>query len=336
MLKLEIKMKRKVATALMGACAILAASSSLADAKTYNLTLCGASPGGLWSLLGAGIDAAVKKSFPGSSVTYQTSGGGLANIKLLGKNVCDLAIIHDAEAKLAVGGKKPFSAPIDNLATIAQLYTWAPMQMMVNAEYAKEHGITTLEDIATKKLPVRVSLNKRGNIVSAVSDSILAAAGASPDNIKSWGGHVQFAASGEQGDLMRDRRVDLIFNSLFVNHSSIRELSSSIDIDLLPITQGTVDKVVTEWDINPYVIKNEAYTWTSKDVQTVTLAAQLFVRKDADNEMVKDISSALLENIDQLNGVHKAMAPLDAKLLVSAKAVPYHAAAAQMYKNTAK
>jgi TRAP-type uncharacterized transport system substrate-binding protein len=49
----------------------------------YNLTLCGASPGGLWSMLGAGVDAAVKESHPGSIVTYQTSGGGFANVGLL-------------------------------------------------------------------------------------------------------------------------------------------------------------------------------------------------------------------------------------------------------------
>ena len=48
-----------------------------------NLTLTGASPGGLWSLLGAGIHAAVAAEYPGSAVTYQTSGGGLANVMLV-------------------------------------------------------------------------------------------------------------------------------------------------------------------------------------------------------------------------------------------------------------
>ena len=77
----------------------------------YNLTLCGASPGGLWSLLGAGIDAAVKEAHPGSTVTYQTSGGGYANVVQLDQNKCDLAIIHDAEATAATKGEKPFEKP---------------------------------------------------------------------------------------------------------------------------------------------------------------------------------------------------------------------------------
>lgn len=49
-----------------------------AAAQKYNLTLAGASPGGLWSTIGAGIDASIAAAYPGSTVTYQTSSGGLA------------------------------------------------------------------------------------------------------------------------------------------------------------------------------------------------------------------------------------------------------------------
>ncbi|WP_157019545.1 TAXI family TRAP transporter solute-binding subunit [Mesorhizobium xinjiangense] len=324
-------MKRLITGAFAGAAFVLATLTP-ASAQTYNLTLCGASPGGLWSLLGAGIDAAVKKSFPGSTVTYQTSGGGLANVGLLDQKTCDLAIIHDAEAKLALGGKPPFKQPIDSMATIAQIYTWAPMQAIINADYAKEHNVKTLEDIADQKLPIRIALNRRGNVVSSVGESMLNAIDASPDQIKSWGGDVQFAASSEQGDLMRDRRIDMILNSLFVNHSSIRELASSIDVDLLPISEENAQKVIDEWDIKPYTIKNEAYDWTSQDVLTVTVSAQLFVRKDADEQMVHDITKALVDNVEQLQDVHKAMAPLTVELMAGAETVPYHQAAQKIYE----
>ena len=324
-------MKKLLAGVFVSAAAVVFSTAPGAYAQTYNLTLCGASPGGLWSLLGAGVDAAVKASFPGSTVTYQTSGGGLANVALLDKGTCDLAIIHDAEAKLALGGKPPFKVPVESLATVAQLYTWAPMQAIVNADYAAEHGIESLEDIAAKKLPIRIALNKRGNIASDVGEAMLNAVGASVDDIKSWGGDVQFAASGEQGDLMRDRRVDLLLNSLFVNHSSIRELASAINVNLLPMSEASVKAVVDEWDINEYTIKNEAYDWTDKDILTVTLSAQLFARTDADETMVRDVTKALVDNINLMSGVHKAMAPLDVALMAGAKTVPYHPAAKAVF-----
>lgn len=66
---------------------------------------------------------------------------------------------------------------------------------------------------------------------------------------------------------------------------------------------------------------------------TVTVSAQLFVRADADETMVHDITKALVDNADQLNGVHKAMAPLDVALMAGAKTVPYHPAARKVYED---
>lgn len=325
-------MKKLLAGGVVGGVVLATVVAGPASAQTYNLTLCGASPGGLWSLLGAGIDAAMKKAFPGSTVTYQTSGGGLANVSLLDQGNCDLAIIHDAEAKAGLAGLEPFDAPIESMATVAQLYTWAPMQAIVNAEYAAENELTTLEDVAEKQLPMEIALNRRGNVVSSIGESMLNAIGASPEQIESWGGSVTYAASSEQGDLMRDRRVDMIINSLFVNHSSIRELSSAIDVKLLPITEETAQAVIDEWDIQTFTIPADAYEWNDGgDTLTVTVSAQLFVRKDADEQMVHDVTTALTENIDALRNVHKAMAPLDIELMAGAKTVPYHPAAEEVF-----
>jgi TRAP transporter TAXI family solute receptor len=286
----------------------------------YNLVLCGASPGGLWSLLGAGVDGAVKASHPGSTVTYQTSGGGFANVALLDQKKCDLAIIHDAEAKAALNGTTPFKAPVTSMKTVAVLYTWAPMQLIVNRDYAEKNGIKTMEDIAAKKLPINILLNKRGNVASGVGASMLAAAGASQANIESWGGSVTYAASKEQGELMRDRRADAMLNSL------------SIDLALISVSDATAGKVADEWTIGKSTIPATAYKWASGDTLTVTLSAQLFVREDADPKMVSDVTAALLDNVDKMKGVHKAMKPLDTKLMASAEAVPYHAKAEEVYK----
>lgn len=324
-------MKRLNVLGAAAAALAFVALSTAANAQTYNLTLCGASPGGLWTLLGAGIDSAVKKSFPGSTVTYQTSGGGLANVGLLDQKKCDLALIHDAEAKAGVAGLEPFKAPVDSLATVAQLYTWAPMQIIANKDYVEEHGLTSLEDVATKKLPVRVILNRRGNIVSAIGESMLNAAGASAENIESWGGSVQFAASSEQGDQMRDRRADMMINSLFVNHSSIRELASAVDLALLPVNEETAQKVIDEWDINTFKIGAADYEWNDKETLTLTVSAQLFARKDADETMIRDVAKALLDNIEDVKSVHNAMAPLDAKLMAAASTVEYHPAARKVF-----
>jgi hypothetical protein len=145
---------------------------------------------------------------------------------------------------------------------------------------------------------------------------------------------VTYAASGEQGDLMRDRRVDMLLNSLFVNHSSIRELASSIDVTLLPVTDETAQKVIDEWDIQRYTIPADAYDWNPQDTLTVTVSAQLFVRADAEDEFVRNIAGALVEHYEELQGVHGAMKPLDVELMAGAGTVDYHPAAQEVYSQT--
>ena len=68
-----------------------------AEAQKYNVTLSGASPGGLWSRIGGGIDAAIAKAYPGSTVTYQTSSGGLANVPLVSRGKVPMGLATDGE-----------------------------------------------------------------------------------------------------------------------------------------------------------------------------------------------------------------------------------------------
>jgi TRAP-type uncharacterized transport system substrate-binding protein len=131
---------------------------------------------------------------------------------------------------------------------------------------------------------------------------------------------------------MRDRRADAILNSLFVGHRSISQLASAIDLSLLPIGKDTAAKVMKEWTIGDFTIPSTAYAWAPQDTYTVTVSAQLFVREDADEKMVTDLATALIDHADKVAGVHKAMSALDAKLMAAATAAPYHPAAEAVYK----
>lgn len=310
----------------------LGLAAAAAEAKSYTLTLCGASPGGLWSLLGAGIDSAMKDAFPGSTVTYQTSGGGFANVALLSQKKCELAIIHDAELQVAKEGGAPFTAPVEGLRTVAVLYNWAPMQFIVTKSFAEEHGISSLDDIAKNKAPIRIMLNRRGNIASQLGQAFLDATGASLEDIESWGGQVIFAASKEQGTLIKDRRADAIFNSLFVGHRSVRQVAAAVDMVILPISDSVIATVAEAWSIAPYTIKGGSYAFQPADVATVTLSAQLVADAGLDDATAYDVTKAIVEKIDKLQGVHKAMRPLTDKLLADGKVVPYHSGAAKYYK----
>ncbi|MGH6948149.1 MAG: TAXI family TRAP transporter solute-binding subunit [Kiloniellales bacterium] len=318
---------------LIGAAlAALAFVQPAAAADSYNVTLAGASPGGLWSLLGSGVDAAVKTAYPGSTVTYQTSGGGFANIGLIDEGKVEMGIAHDAELLLAKNGKPPFKSEIDSMRGLAYLYTWAPMHVIVRKDFAEEHGVTSFSDIADKKIPAVIAINKRGNVASNVAEAMLDAIGADAKTLESWGGRLVYAASGEQANLMQDRRIDIIINSLFVKHSSILEIANAIPVTLLGLSEATIEKVNAASGSTPYVIEAGSYDFAADDVPTVTLGAALVVSEEMSDEDAYNLTKALFEHDDKLAGVHNAMKQLTPEVMASLSVIPYHDGALKYLK----
>ena len=140
-------------TASILAAGLLLAGTAFAKAESYSLTLCAASVGGTWSLIGTGIDLAMKKSFPGSVVTIQTSPGGIANAATMTRGGCDISIMHAPEIAIALAGQDPFPAPITELKLLARIESWSPLHVMVSQDIAKKYDLKTTADIAAKKAP---------------------------------------------------------------------------------------------------------------------------------------------------------------------------------------
>lgn len=310
----------------------LALSSLVAKAEPYKMTLSGASPSGLWTMIGIGIDGAVKESFPGSSITYQTSGGGLANIALLDQGKVELGIAHDAELRIATLGARPFSKPVTSLRALALLYNWAPMQMVMSKAFAEKYKIHSFDDIAIKKPPLRIALNKRGNITEHVAVEMFKAIGVTLDDIKKWGGDVIYAASDEQGDLMKDKRIDMFANGVFVRTSFIVQAGDAVELVLLPVSEAVVNTVSQELSVAPFTIKAGSYAWQPTDVPTVALSAVLVVNSKMDDKVAHDLAAALHKHVDKLQGAHGSLKAITPEFLASQKIVPYHKGAEDYYR----
>ncbi|MCC4118569.1 TAXI family TRAP transporter solute-binding subunit [Aromatoleum toluclasticum] len=314
-------------------CGLALALASLGvSAEQYKMTLSGASPSGLWTMIGMGIDGAVKDSFPGSTITYQTSGGGLANIALIDQGKVELGIAHDVELHIANLGVKPFQKPITSLRAIALLYNWAPMQMVITKAFAEKYGIHSFDDIAVKKPPLRVAFNKRGNITEHVAVEMFKAIGVTVDDIRKWGGDIIYAASDEQGDLMKDKRIDMFANGVFVRTSFIVQAGDAVDLVLLPVSERVINNLSHELHVAPFVVKAGSYPWQPVDVPTVALGAVLTVSSKMDDKVAHDLAGALHKHIERLQGAHNSLKAITPEFLASQKVIPYHPGAEAYYR----
>ncbi len=312
--------KGMIATALAVA---LTAGAASADAPV-NMTLSGGNPGGLWSLLGAGIDRAAKEANPASVVTYQATGGGFANIALLDRARTDLGIVHDAEVQIALAGDEPFNAPVTNMMAIGYMYNWAPMHFFLRRDIAEEYGITSLADIASSGAALRIGVNRPGNITANVALGMLEAAGATVEVIEGNGGTIVRAGANDQADLLRDGRIDMVTNGVFVLHASFRAIDENNEVVLLTIPDDAAQVANTAFGTTPFVIPGGTYRFQPDDIDTLALGAMLVTHDGADEEAIYTLTAALIEHIDEVRTVHSAMNALDRELFANQAILPFH------------
>ena len=326
-------MSSAIRTSLFAAVFAFASSAAWAQA-VYKMTLSGASPSGFWYPLGIAVDGAVKTSFPGSSITYRTSGGGFANMALLDQGKVELGFALDAEVNMAVAGVKPFSKPMQGLRAIGMVADWTDMHVIVTKAFAEKYGIRSFEDIAAKKPPLRVAFNKRGNVTEHMTVKMLNAIGVDVKDIEKWGGMVVYAASDEATDLIRDKRIDSLINAGFVRSNYFMRAADAGEVVLLPVSDATVKRVTQETGTRPSVIKGGSYAWQSQDVLSITLGTTLVASDKMDEKTAYDLAQALHKNFDKFKAIPPVYKENNAtpELLTRQKAIPYHKGAERYYR----
>lgn len=326
---------KRILFALAAAAALI---SFPAAAQKYNLTLSGASPGGLWSALGTGVDAAVASAYPGSTVTYQTSSGGLANIQLVAQGKVPMGIATDGELKYAVAGKQPFKSPVANVRTLVRVYApgsrFQMTHLIVSRAFAEKHGIKSFTDIVDKKIPVRVAINRRGNLDGDVSEALMAEMGATQQAIESWGGQVVRAASKEQASLYQDRRIDLMNYGVSFNHPSIQEATKGVDSLLLDVPQKVAEKVAADFGGSACSVKPGEYAWSSGGANSVCVGALIVVNADMEPALAYNLAKAMIERIDAFKDKsHRAIKATATPQVLSTKGVaPFHPGAEKLFR----
>jgi uncharacterized protein len=326
-------MKRVAIAALVGTVVL----AGPAAAQKYNLTVAGYSPGGLVSTVGTGLDAALNAAYPGSTVTYQTSSGGLANAMLLEQDKVPIAFISDTELAVAVKGKPPINKPLTDLRQLFRPYApgsrFQATHALANKSWADKHGIATFADIAKKKPAMRVAVNRPGNLDGDVALAALAVIGVSQKDIESWGGQVVRAASREMTSLMLDRRLDVVIFGISYNHPRIREMANGIDLVMLPMDDATAKKVADDLGGQTCAFKASEYKFLASDSASICVGMSVVARAGMDEQEAYNITKGVVEQVEKFRSAHPLLKKaVTEHTLAEAGQAPFHPGAAKFLR----
>ncbi|HHY77005.1 MAG TPA: TAXI family TRAP transporter solute-binding subunit, partial [Clostridiales bacterium] len=200
-------MKKNFAIVLALMLMLTVVFTACAPAKT-NMILATGGTSGTYYPYGGAMAQIFNSKIPNMNVTAQATGASVENLKLLGQNEAELAIVQNYMLDYAYNGIEAFEGgKIENLRGIATLYP-----EIVQIVASPESGIVNVQDMKGKK----VSVGAPGSGVEANARQIFDATGLTYNDMS-----VSYLSFAESADAYKDKHIEAFFVTSGIPNAAI-------------------------------------------------------------------------------------------------------------------
>ncbi|MDQ2780873.1 MAG: TAXI family TRAP transporter solute-binding subunit [Pseudomonadota bacterium] len=309
--------RRFVTTLAVASLAAFTVPAAHAADQFINILTGGTS--GVYYPLGVALSKIYAEKIPGVRTQVQSTKASVENLNLLQTGRGELALALGDSVKSAWEGDAEVGFPkkLDKLRGVAAVY---PNVIQIVASQAS--GVKTFADLKGKSLSVGAP--KSGTEVNA--RRIFEAEGMSYKDLSK----TEYLPFGESVELIKNRQLDATLQSAGLGVSSIRDLASSLPVNIVSVPASVVEKLGA-----PFVattIPANTYTGQTSDVPTVAVVNFLVTREGVSDEIVYQMTKQLFENLDQMVAAHKAAAAISLKTAIQGMPIPLHPGAMRYYK----
>lgn len=298
--------------------ACLAATAAAASAE--QVTFMTGPQGGSWIPLGGALKNMWEKAIPGLSI-QETPGAGIANVRGVEENKAQIGFANSATTVDGVEGRPPYPAKTTHVCQVANLY---PQYFQVVA--LKDANVKSFADLKGKALVTQPKGNT-GEILTALVLKINGMSYGSLSKANFQAGYTDAV------DMMKDGHAQVFTLGTTSPASSVMDLASGRDIDLVPVDDKTMNEL---HKMNPgyhkLTIKAGTYPKQDKDVPAIAYSTHIVARCDLPEEMVYQMTKAMATHIADMAAVVKPIQGLTAKDMAVDIGVPFHKGAVKYYK----
>lgn len=311
------KIAHSIAAGLAGCSFALMAQTADAQQTFINILTGGTS--GVYYPLGVAMSKIYAEKIEGARPQVQSTKASVENLNLLQQGRGEIAFSLGDSVQLAWQGSPEFGFPnkLDKLRGVAGIY---PNYIQIVA--SKESGIKTLADLKGKGLSVGAP--KSGTEVNA--RTIFEAAGMSYDDL----GKIEYLPFAESVELIKNRQLDATLQSAGLGVASIRDLATSVDIQMVEVPKEVIDKLKAPYAAG--TIPAGTYEGQNEDVNTLTVENFLITHADVPEEIVYQMTKQLYENLDQLVAAHNTARSIKLENAPKNMPVPLHPGAERYYR----
>lgn len=245
--------------------------------------------GGLFYVIGAGMADVLNRSMEGTTARAEVTGASVENIRRVAADQMTFGFSSSSTLYEASVGDGPFEEALP-VAGMAYLYP-AVLQLAT----IEGTGIETMEDLAGK----RINLGPPGSNAAVLAQRLLEAYGVfDPSN-------AQFLSYAEGTGAIINGNLDATVVLAGAPTAALIDLGAQRDMKLISVDADVVADMLEEFPFYQiYDIPAETYSGQSEAVTVINDPATLFVKADADEELVYSITKALFDNLDELGEIH--------------------------------
>ena len=275
---------------------------------------------GVYYPLGVALSQIYAKAIPNVRATAQVTKASAENLNLLqaGRGELALALADSVSDAWKGDAEAGFPKKLDKLRGLSGTYS-NYIQIVANAD----SGIKTLADLKGKRISVGAA--KSGTELNA--RAIFKAAGLTYADLAK----VEYLPFGESVELIKNRQLDATLQSAGLGVASIRDLSTSVKIVVVPVPADVAAKV-GDAAYQTAVIPANTYTGQTQDVPTAAIPNFLVTHSGVSDELAYQMAKQMYENIDTLYAAHNAAKVIKRENAIKGMPVPLHPGAERYYR----
>lgn len=274
---------------------------------------------GVYYPLGVALSEIYGKGIEGARTQVQATKASVENLNLLQQGKGEIGFALADSVKLGWEGNKEagFPAKLDKLRAIAAIY---PNYIQIVA--SQDSGIKTIGDLKSKSLSVGAPAS--GTELNA--RTIFAASGMDYKDL----GKIEYLPFAESVELIKNRQMDATLQSAGLGVASIRDLATSLPINVVAVPPETVAKIGA-----PYLsatIPAGTYEGQKEDVPTAAVGNILVSHEAVSEETAYQMTKLLFENVEKLTASHAAAKGIKLENAIAGLPIPLHPGAERYYK----
>jgi uncharacterized protein len=290
--------------------AALAAFTQVAAAQqTAGLTLITQQPGTSWYAFGSTFAEMIEASSGTHSISVEVlpRGGGMTNPVAVSQGQADLGFVSANAAVWARDGVGEDFAGRESPHIRAVLggLQIAHSTIVARRAYVESTGQTTLEAMLAGPNHPRIALKPPGSQVPIMADYMLQAMGTSLEEMDQRGAIIQISV-GQIAQMLRDGTADVYIENAPVGQATMTEVTLTTDMVFIPFPDAVLDHMTT-LGAPAGPMPAGSYPGQDGDYVNPTSATILIANADVDEEVVYQLTRALVERRDELAAAFGAL-----------------------------